>query len=154
MVFVLIAIKSPPVGYCSGIEFLTNTEGSSNEFISEGESSDLFGQKNKPEPGNKAVGEGATMGKYAPFAFAIATTKAKGAAKAYVEYAAQEAREIGQEVAQPLRRQALDKIAGGMLFGAGAAILNNSSVLESLGIELLTLPGSGDPDISGFIYRP
>ena len=66
-----------------------------------------------------------------------------------MEYAAQEAREIGQEVAQSLRRQAVDKIAGGMLFGAGAAILNNSSVLESLGIELPTLPGSGDPDISG-----
>ncbi len=137
MTFVLIAIQSPLVGYCSGVEYPMNTEGSSNEFTSDGESSDLFGQKNKPGPGNKAVGEGATMGKYAR------------AAKPYAEYAAHEAREIGKEVAASVRREAVDKVAGGMLFGAGAAILNNSSVLEYLGIELPTLPGSGDPDISG-----
>ena len=136
MAFVLIAIQSPLVGYCSGVEFPMNTEGSSNEFTSDGESSDLFGQKNKPGPGNKAVGEGATVTKYGK------------AAKPYVDYAAREAREVGKEVAQSLRRQGIDKVTGGALVAVGCVgALTLESICNELGFKLPTLPDSARPDI-------
>lgn len=81
MALLLTAIQSPIVAYCAGAEPLTNTAEASSELSTEGGSTDLFGNTNKPGVNSKAVGEG------------MVVSKAAKAAKPAADFAAKEAKD-------------------------------------------------------------
>nr|YP_010003134.1 hypothetical protein JXY92_mgp30 [Ulva torta]AZP40267.1 hypothetical protein [Ulva torta] len=83
MALLLTAIQSPIVAYCAGAEPLTNTAEASSELSTEGGSTDLFGNTNKPGVNSKVVGEG------------MVVSKAAKAAKPAADSAANEAKDIG-----------------------------------------------------------
>ena len=126
MAFLLAAIQLPIVGYCAGPESLTNV-GTSGELSSEEGSRDLFGNKNKPAPGNKAVGEGQTASKLGK------------AAKPVASFAAKEAQDFGKKTYEKIKDTGSTATAAGVI---GGMAYTASEGAKAAGVELPSLPGT------------